>query len=166
MTDYDAVCSLDTLIAYIILVYIDDQFIILVWMCLYSHQTITSGWHTYMYNCIYVLSSNLIYILTYIYLTWVECMAQYWTWEREVWGSISGTLVMNKILGQDLNLHCLWAPSSNGYLVHRCSRIDSLLASFNCANLARGKGKSPLNITQYGFLDTKQFLYLYLSSSH
>jgi hypothetical protein len=32
---------------------------------------------------------------------------------------------MYKILGQDLNLHCLWLPSSNGYLVHRFSRIDS-----------------------------------------
>ena len=46
-------------------------------------------------------------------------MVRRWTWEREVWGSIPGTLDMHKILGQDLNLHCLWPPSSNGYLVER-----------------------------------------------
>jgi hypothetical protein len=41
-----------------------------------------------------------------------------WTRELGVWGSIPDTPVMYNILGQGLNPHCLWPPSSDGPLVH------------------------------------------------
>jgi hypothetical protein len=82
-----------------------------------------------------------------------------WTWEREVWGSIPGTLVMYKILGQDLHLHCLWPPSSNGYLVHR---LKVCVAALISAVLARGKVKVHWTMHKLEYLDSKQILYLYL----
>ena len=41
------------------------------------------------------------------------------TQDLRVWGSIPAAMVMCRSLGQDLNPHRLWSPSSNGYLVER-----------------------------------------------
>ena len=41
------------------------------------------------------------------------------TRDLEVWGSIPVAPVMCRSLGQALNPHRLWSPSSNGYLVER-----------------------------------------------
>ena len=40
-----------------------------------------------------------------------------------VWGSISSAPVMCGSLGQALNPHCLWSPSSNGCLVERGKNV-------------------------------------------
>ena len=56
-----------------------------------------------------------------------------WTQGLEIWGSIPASPVMCKSLGQALNPHCLWPPSSNGYLGH-VSKVGSTCAG--CALVA------------------------------
>ena len=46
---------------------------------------------------------------------WLRC----WTRDQEVWGSISEALVIYKSLGQALDPHRLYPPSSNGYQVEQ-----------------------------------------------
>ena len=57
-------------------------------------------------------------------------MAEQWrrgTRDLGVWGSIPEALVRCNSLGQTLNPHYLWPPSSNGYLVHRF-KVRSIVA--------------------------------------
>ena len=49
------------------------------------------------------------------------------TQDPGVWGSIPRAPVRCKRLGQALNLHSLWPPSSNGHLVHRF-KVGSIVA--------------------------------------
>ena len=52
----------------------------------------------------------------------VECMAEWlrhWTRDQGFWDSVHPALVMCKSLGQSLNPHCLWPPSSSENQVER-----------------------------------------------
>ena len=44
---------------------------------------------------------------------------RHWTQDLKVWGPMSAALIMCKSLGQALNPHCFYPPSSNGYRVER-----------------------------------------------
>ena len=62
-------------------------------------------------------------------------------WARDLTfrGSIPEAPVKCKTLGQALNLHCLWSPSSNGYLVHR-SKVGSTVAAAFGAGAVKNLG--------------------------
>ena len=62
-----------------------------------------------------------------------------WTQDLTIWGSIPEAPVKCKSLGQALNPHCLWSPSSNGYLVHRF-KVGSIVAAVS-RYPRQGKGK-------------------------
>ena len=60
--------------------------------------------------------------ISYVIMMFVERVAEWlkrMTRDLGVWGSIPAALVMCRSLGQALNPHRLWPPSSNGYLVER-----------------------------------------------
>ena len=63
------------------------------------------------------------------------------TQDPGVRGSIPAMSVMGKSLGQALNPHCLWPPSSNGYLVHRF-KVGSTVATAFALTSPGGKVKS------------------------
>ena len=101
----------------------------------------------------------LIYLTNHLLPTWlifVERVAErlrHGTRDLGVWGSIPGAPVRCKSLGQALNPHCLWPPSSNGYLVHRFKGGSIVAAEFYTI-LSRGKGK--MWWTLHRDLDVKQ----------
>ena len=71
---------------------------------------------------------------------WVAESFRRWTRNLTVRGKIPQPQVRCKSLGQALNEHCLWSPSSNGYLMHR-SKVGSAVAAAFRAVLATGKDK-------------------------
>ena len=77
-----------------------------------------------------VFSQSILYIL---YVERVAERLRGRTQDLEVWGSIPASPVMCKSLGQALNSHCLWPPSSNGYSGH-ISKVGSTCAG--CALVA------------------------------
>ena len=89
-----------------------------------------------------------------------------WTRDLGVWGSIPASTVMCKNLGQALNPHCLWPPSSNGYLGH-VSKVGSTCAG--CALVAAPyRGRKRVGWTgMHGYQDYKicTFTFTFITNS-